>query len=108
MQSDIYRVGEWTGLNRAAQGDAFPEGVLIRLLQVIDQLESTRAVSRLPVSVTGWSVVTPRALKIDVGSGFMRSNRVETASSSRTRVERDDEYQRVPSRARESPHRVFW
>jgi hypothetical protein len=31
-----------------------------------------------------------------------------TASSSRTRVERDDQYQRVPSRARGSPHRVLW
>jgi hypothetical protein len=31
-----------------------------------------------------------------------------TASSSRTRVERNDPYQRVPSRARESPRRALW
>ncbi len=31
-----------------------------------------------------------------------------TASSSRTRVERDDQCQRVPSRARGSPRRVLW
>jgi hypothetical protein len=31
-----------------------------------------------------------------------------TASSSRTRVGRDDQYQRVSSRARGSPHRVLW
>jgi hypothetical protein len=31
-----------------------------------------------------------------------------TASSSRTRVERDDEYQRVPPRARGSLRRMFW
>ena len=31
-----------------------------------------------------------------------------TASSSRTRVERDDQYQRVRSRARGSPRRVLW
>jgi hypothetical protein len=31
-----------------------------------------------------------------------------TASSSRTRVERDEQYQRVLSRARGSPHRVLW
>ena len=103
MQSDIYRVGEWTGLNRAAQGDAFPEGVLIRLLQVIDQLGVDPSCIAAAGVGTWRSVVTPRALKIAVGSGFMRSNRVETASSSRTRVGRDDRYQRVPSRARESP-----
>jgi len=31
-----------------------------------------------------------------------------TTSSSRTRVDRDDQYRPVPSRARESPRRVLW
>jgi hypothetical protein len=51
----------------------------------------------------------PIARTTDLGTSDCRVAEFEaTASSSRTRVQRDDQYQRVRSRARGSPHRVLW